>query len=137
MYSSTLPRRPVRRTTTIGGTGIPRRSRTVGTAQPRPDLLARTPAQIEALVCVRLAGPTDGDLFARHLRTDHRVVAAWWVAADIDLMVRLSCANLPELNAAVADLRLRGGAAETITHLLLRPLETLEQPTADPEGDAS
>ncbi|MGW4466473.1 Lrp/AsnC ligand binding domain-containing protein [Micromonospora sp. NPDC004704] len=125
MHSPTLPRRTA---TTDGG----------GTARPRPaDLLTRTPTRIEALVCVRLAASTDGGRFARHLRTDPRVVAAWWVAADIDLMVRLSCAGLPELNTAVADLRLRGGASETVTHLLLRPLDIAEQATADPEGEPS
>ncbi|MFI6761876.1 hypothetical protein ACIBF5_22315 [Micromonospora sp. NPDC050417] len=128
MYSPTLPRRTPRRTSTGRDAGIP--------ARPRPeDLLTGASDGIEALVCVRLAASTDGDRFARHLRDDERVVAAWWVAADIDLMVRLSCASLPELNAAVAALRLRGGAAETITHLLLRPLEILERDTTEPECD--
>ncbi|WP_329109908.1 Lrp/AsnC ligand binding domain-containing protein [Micromonospora sp. NBC_01699] len=114
---------------------LPRRT---ADARPRPDeLLARTPTRIEALVCVRLAASTVGGRFARHLRTDPRVVAAWWVAADIDLMVRLSCTSLTELNIAVADLRLRGGATETVTHLLLRPLDIPERAPADPEGDPS
>lgn len=133
MYSPTLPRR------TAGGdaAGDAGVRGATGRVRPRPaDLLAGTPDRIEALVCVRLAGRTDDGRFARHLRGDHRVVAAWWVAADIDLMVRLSCADLAELSAAVADLRLRGGASETNTHLLLRPLDMPERETARPEGDS-
>lgn len=128
MHSPTLPRRTVRRTTAVGDTG--------GRSRRRPDdLLTGAAARFEALVCVRLAASADGDRFARHLRGDHRVVAAWWVAADIDLMARLSCDSLAELNAAVADLRLCGGASETITHLLLRPLDILERDTTEPECD--
>ncbi|MFK3984730.1 Lrp/AsnC ligand binding domain-containing protein [Micromonospora sp. NPDC050397] len=125
MHRPTPPRPTSRRTTAVGA----------GTRRRPDDLLTGGSGRIEALVRVRLAAGTDGARFARHLRADRRVVAAWWVAADIDLLVRLSCDSLAELNTAVADLRSRGGASETVTHLLLRPLDLLERDTAEPECD--
>ncbi|GAA5198704.1 hypothetical protein GCM10023322_72690 [Rugosimonospora acidiphila] len=74
---------------------------------------------IEALVCVRTADTTDPEQFAAYLRTELAVAEVWRVAADIDAVVRLSCASLADLNAVVARMRHRGGAAHTVTYLVL------------------
>jgi hypothetical protein len=74
---------------------------------------------IEALVCVRTAAGTDPADFAACLAAEPAVAQVWRVAADIDAVVRLACASLAELDAVVARMRHRGGAAQTVTYLVL------------------
>ena len=60
---------------------------------------------------LRPADPaTPGSHLLEYLRTEPCAVGAWWIAADIDAVVRLSAASLTVLHRAVADLRRRGGA---------------------------
>ncbi|WP_406042568.1 hypothetical protein OG799_02220 [Micromonospora sp. NBC_00898] len=77
----------------------------------------------EALVGVRLITATPGSHLLDYLRTEPCAVGAWWIAADIDAVVRLSAASLTVLHRAVADLRRRGGAEVVVTHTILRALD--------------
>ena len=86
------------------------------TAQPADMLLA---TGIEALVCVRTGPATSPERFAGYLATEPSVVEAWQVAADIDVIVRLACPSLTELEAVVARMRHLAGAEHTVTHLVL------------------
>jgi hypothetical protein len=74
---------------------------------------------IEALVCVRTAARTDPAQFAAYLRTEPAVAQVWRVAADIDAVVRIACLSLVDLDAVVARMRHYGGAAQTVTYLVL------------------
>jgi hypothetical protein len=87
-----------------------------GGGEPAGAVLA--PA-IEALVCVRTAAGTAPADFAAYLCTEPAVVQLWRVAADIDAVVRLACASLADLDAVVARMRHHGGAAQTVTYLVL------------------
>ncbi|MEV4809810.1 hypothetical protein [Micromonospora avicenniae] len=77
----------------------------------------------EALVGVRLTTATPGSHLLEYLRTEPCAVAAWWIAADLDAVVRLSADSLSVLHRAVADLRRRGGADVVVTLSILRPLD--------------
>ncbi|WP_175649205.1 hypothetical protein [Micromonospora avicenniae] len=77
----------------------------------------------EALVGVRLTAATPGSHLLEYLRTEPCAVAAWWIAADLDAVVRLSAGSLTVLHRAVADLRRRGGAEVIVTLSILRPLD--------------
>jgi hypothetical protein len=77
----------------------------------------------EAIVCVRLARSVAGSRLLEHLRAQPYVVAAWWIAADIDAVVLLSAPSIRELHRAVNDLRLLGGAMDTDTHMILREMK--------------
>ena len=76
----------------------------------------------EAIVCVRLKTTVAGSHLLEHLRAQRFVVAAWWIAADIDAVVQLAAPSMRELHRAVDDLRLLGGALETDTHMVLRQM---------------
>ncbi|MET8833166.1 hypothetical protein ABZV78_04515 [Micromonospora sp. NPDC004540] len=94
----------------------------------------------EALVCVRLTTATPGSHLLEYLRAEPCTVDAWWIAADIDAVVRLSAASLTMLHRVVADLRRRGGAEVVVTHSILRPLDLATdagRPTAAPARVAS
>ena len=82
------------------------------------------PALFEALVCVRTDAHTSPDRFVAYLREEPAVVQAWRVAADIDAVVRVACASLAELDAAVGRMRHLGGAEQTVTYLVLEPLRS-------------
>ncbi|MFF5297660.1 Lrp/AsnC ligand binding domain-containing protein [Paractinoplanes globisporus] len=76
----------------------------------------------EAIVCVRLARSVAGSKLLEHLRAQPYVVSAWWIAADIDAVVLLSAPSMRDLHRAVNDLHLLGGALETDTDMILRPM---------------
>ncbi|MEV6371461.1 hypothetical protein [Micromonospora musae] len=80
----------------------------------------------EALIGVRLTAATPGSHLLEYLRTEPCAVAAWWIAADLDAVVRLSADSLTMLHRAVADLRRRGGAEVVVTLSILRPLDLSE-----------
>jgi hypothetical protein len=63
----------------------------------------------ETLVCVRLTSATPGSRLLDFLRSEPFSVAAWWIAADVDAMVRMASTSRTALNRAVADLRRRSG----------------------------
>ncbi|WP_229399604.1 hypothetical protein [Micromonospora okii] len=89
----------------------------------------------EALVCVRLTAATPGSRLLEFLRAEPCAVGAWWIAADIDAVVRLASPSRTLLNRAVADLRRRGGAEVLAVHSVLRALDL---PATDPPvGDRS
>jgi hypothetical protein len=75
----------------------------------------------EALVCVRTGPGTSPEEFAAYLRAEPAVAQVWRVAADIDAVVRVACPSLAELDAVVARMRHVGGAAQTVTYLVLPP----------------
>jgi hypothetical protein len=77
---------------------------------------------LEALVQVRLDAPTDHARFGQFLLAESDVVAAWQVVGDIDVVVHLCCADLPALEDTLTRMRVTGGAAGTVTHLVLRRL---------------
>jgi hypothetical protein len=76
----------------------------------------------EAIVCIRLKTTVAGSYLLEHLRVQPFVVAAWWIAADIDAVVLLSAPSMRELHRAVSDLRLLGGAQDADTHMVLRKM---------------
>ena len=77
----------------------------------------------EALVCVRLTSSTPGSRLLDFLRTEPCAVDAWWIAADIDAVVRLASPSRRLLHRAVGDLRRRAGAEVVAMHTILRPLD--------------
>ncbi|MFC6016048.1 Lrp/AsnC family transcriptional regulator [Plantactinospora solaniradicis] len=84
---------------------------------------------VQALVFVRLPGP-DRAGFRRFLTGEPSVRAAWQVVGDIDLVLHVSCRDLPELDRLITTMRIRGGASATSTHLVIgaagqRPTEPL------------
>jgi hypothetical protein len=82
--------------------------------EPGPDDIRH-----EAIVCVRLKTTVAGSHLLDHLRAQPFVVSAWWIAADIDAVVLLSAPSMRELQRAVDDLRLLGGAQDTEAHMVL------------------
>ncbi|MGA4683410.1 hypothetical protein [Micromonospora sp. AB353] len=77
----------------------------------------------EALVCVRLRVSTPGSRLLDFLRDEPCARQAWWIAADLDAMVRLAAPSRTLLQRAVADLDRRAGAEVVRVHSVLRPLE--------------
>ncbi|WP_432971272.1 Lrp/AsnC ligand binding domain-containing protein [Dactylosporangium sp. CA-233914] len=76
---------------------------------------------IQAVVLVRAADPGAARL-ERLLRDAPGVTTAWVLAGDADLLVLVSCRDLPELRRLLTRLRIEGGATSTATHLVLRQL---------------
>ncbi|MFF5176492.1 hypothetical protein ACFY2Q_00490 [Micromonospora sp. NPDC000316] len=101
----------------LGGDGEP------GPAQlPAPG--ADEPARRhEALVSVRLGPSAPGSHLVEYLRHEPCAVAAWWIAADVDAVVRLSADSMTVLHRAVADLRRRAGVEVVVAHSILRALD--------------
>jgi hypothetical protein len=85
------------------------------------------PGGFEAIVFVRTGPSMSPTEFVRWVMRDSTVIQVWRVAADIDVVVRLSCPSLAALEAVVARMRHDGGAEHTVTHLVL---------PADPTVDA-
>ncbi|MFJ6149808.1 hypothetical protein [Micromonospora profundi] len=77
----------------------------------------------EALVSVRLGPSAPGSHLVEYLRHEPCAVAAWWIAADVDAVVRLSADSMTVLHRAVADLRRRAGVEVTVAHHILRALD--------------
>ncbi|MEV4655124.1 hypothetical protein [Micromonospora sp. NPDC049301] len=105
-----------------------------------PDPLAEPPTtgpdeperRHEALVSVRLGPSAPGSHLVEYLRHEPCAVAAWWIAADVDAVVRLSADSMTVLHRAVADLRRRAGVEVVVAHFILRALD-LATP-ADPRA---
>ncbi|MEV7329408.1 hypothetical protein [Micromonospora sp. NPDC093244] len=77
----------------------------------------------EALVSVRLGPSAPGSHLVEYLRHEPCAVAAWWIAADVDAVVRLSADSITVLHRAVADLRRRAGVEVVVAHHILRALD--------------
>ncbi|MDG4778862.1 hypothetical protein O7614_04270 [Micromonospora sp. WMMD961] len=84
----------------------------------------------EALVSVRLGPSAPGSHLVEYLRHEPCAVDAWWIAADVDAVIRLSADSMTVLHRAVADLRLRAGVEVAEANYILRALD-LSAP-ADP-----
>ncbi|MET7371244.1 hypothetical protein [Micromonospora arida] len=84
----------------------------------------------EALVSVRLGRSAPGSHLVEYLRHEPCAVDAWWIAADVDAVVRLSADSITVLHRAVADLRLRAGVEVAEANYILRALDLTT--TADP-----
>ncbi|MGC4810748.1 hypothetical protein ACLQ29_09500 [Micromonospora sp. DT228] len=82
----------------------------------------------EALVSVRLGPSAPGSHLVEYLRHEPCAVAAWWIAADVDAVVRLSADSMTVLHRAVADLRRRAGVEVAVANYVLRALD-LTTPT--------
>ncbi|MET8835900.1 hypothetical protein ABZV78_18535 [Micromonospora sp. NPDC004540] len=88
----------------------------------------------EALVCVRLRVSTPGSRLLDFLRAEPCAVQAWWIAADLDAMVRFAAPSRQLLQRAVGDLGRRAGAEVVEVHSVLRPLDLA--PSMVPAGPA-
>ncbi|MFJ6164211.1 hypothetical protein ACIQH6_03745 [Micromonospora orduensis] len=77
----------------------------------------------EALVSVRLGPSAPGSHLVEYLRHEPCAVAAWWIAADVDAVVRLSADSITVLHRAVADLRRRAGVEVVVANHILRALD--------------
>ncbi|MGW2623511.1 hypothetical protein [Micromonospora taraxaci] len=84
----------------------------------------------EALVSVRLGRSAPGSHLVEYLRHEPCAVDAWWIAADVDAVIRLAADSMTVLHRAVADLRLRAGVEVAEANYILRALD-LSAP-ADP-----
>ena len=91
---------------------------------PEPSTGANAPdRRHEALVSVRLGPSAPGSHLVEYLRHEPCAVAAWWIAADVDAVVRLAADSMTVLHRAVADLRRRAGVEVTVAHHILRALD--------------
>ncbi|WFE50505.1 hypothetical protein [Micromonospora sp. WMMD1155] len=77
----------------------------------------------EALVSVRLGPSAPGSHLVEYLRHEPCAVDAWWIAADVDAVIRLSADSMTVLHRAVADLRLRAGVEVAEANYILRALD--------------
>ncbi|MFG1886169.1 hypothetical protein [Micromonospora sp. NPDC049102] len=77
----------------------------------------------EALVSVQLGPSAPGSHLVEYLRHEPCAVDAWWIAADVDAVVRLSANSMTVLHRAVADLRLRAGVEVVEANYILRALD--------------
>lgn len=77
----------------------------------------------EALVSVRLGPSAPGSHLVEYLRHEPCAVDAWWIAADVDAVVRLSADSMTVLHRAVADLRRRAGVEVAVANYILRALD--------------
>jgi Lrp/AsnC family leucine-responsive transcriptional regulator len=75
---------------------------------------------LEALVGVTLMPGTDSDEFARLAVKLHPVSEVLHLAGAPDYMLRVNCRDTAELDALLRTLRLRLGASDTDTTLILR-----------------
>ncbi|MGK5738050.1 hypothetical protein [Micromonospora sp. URMC 103] len=120
-----------------GPADVGRQSRRTSSGAGRPTT-KEPERRHEVLVAVRLTTATPGSRLLEHLRGEPCAVAAWWIAADVDAVVRLSAASLTTLHRAIADLRRRAGAEVVVTHTILRALDlSVAGPAADVTGPAA
>ncbi|MGW3603159.1 MULTISPECIES: hypothetical protein [unclassified Micromonospora] len=103
--------------------GTPRDDRPGPLAEPRTTGSDEPERRHEALVSVRLGSSAPGSHLVEYLRHEPCVVAAWWIAADVDAVVRLSADSITVLHRAVADLRRRAGVEVVVAHFILRALD--------------
>jgi Lrp/AsnC family leucine-responsive transcriptional regulator len=75
---------------------------------------------LEALVGVTLMPGTDSDEFARQVDKLHPVTEVLHLAGRPDYQLRVSCRDTAELDALLRTLRLKLGAADTDTTVILR-----------------
>jgi Lrp/AsnC family leucine-responsive transcriptional regulator len=75
---------------------------------------------IEALVGVTLMPGTDSDEFATAAATLHPVTEVLHLAGGPDYQLRVACHDTGELDSLLRTLRLRLGAADTETTVILR-----------------
>ncbi len=96
------------------------------------------PRRHEALVSVRLGPSAPGSHLVEYLRHEPCAVEAWWIAADVDAVVRLSAGSITVLHRAVADLRLRAGVEVAEANYILRALDlnTAADPRTEKESPA-
>ncbi|WP_147458803.1 hypothetical protein [Micromonospora sp. BL4] len=91
----------------------------------------------EALVSVRLGPSAPGSHLVEYLRHEPCAVDAWWIAADVDAVVRLSADSMTVLHRAVADLRRRAGVEVVVAHFILRALDLAPaEPETTPNAPA-
>jgi Lrp/AsnC family transcriptional regulator, leucine-responsive regulatory protein len=76
--------------------------------------------QLEALVGVTLAAGTDSDAFATAVSRLEPVTEVLHLAGAPDYQLRVSCRDTAELDMLLRALRLRAGAADTETTIILR-----------------
>lgn len=76
------------------------------------------------------------DQFERVLGGEADVVAAWHVVGDVDVVVKVRCRDLTDLENLVDRMRAAGGATGTSVHLILRPATlSVDDFTDEPDGD--
>jgi Lrp/AsnC family leucine-responsive transcriptional regulator len=76
--------------------------------------------RLEALVGVTLAQGTDSDVFAREAARLEPVVEVLHLTGAPDYQLRVACADSAELDVLLRTLRVRHGAVDTETTLILR-----------------
>jgi Lrp/AsnC family leucine-responsive transcriptional regulator len=75
---------------------------------------------LEALVGVTLARGTDSDAFATAVAKLEQVIEVLHLSGAPDYQLRVACRDAAELDALLRTLRLRAGAADTETTIVLR-----------------
>ena len=75
---------------------------------------------LEALVGVTLARGTDSDAFATAVARLDQVTEILHLSGEPDYQLRVACRDAAELDAFLRTLRLRAGAADTETTIVLR-----------------
>jgi Lrp/AsnC family transcriptional regulator, leucine-responsive regulatory protein len=75
---------------------------------------------LEALVGVTLALGTDSDAFATAVARLEQVTEVLHLSGAPDYQLRVACRDAAELDALLRTLRLRAGAADTDTTIILR-----------------
>jgi Lrp/AsnC family leucine-responsive transcriptional regulator len=76
--------------------------------------------RLEALVGVTLARGTDSDDFASMVSRLDAVIEVLHLSGAPDYQLRVACRDTAELDALLRTLRLRAGAADTETTIILR-----------------
>ena len=78
------------------------------------------------------------DHFEKFLGGEADVVAAWHVVGDVDVVVKVRCQDLTDLENLVDGMRAAGGATGTSVHLILRPATlSVDDFTDEPEGGSA
>jgi Lrp/AsnC family transcriptional regulator, leucine-responsive regulatory protein len=75
---------------------------------------------LQALVGVTLAPGTDSDVFAQEAATLEHVIEVLHLTGAPDYQLRVACRDTAELDALLRTLRVRHGAADTDTTIILR-----------------
>ena len=83
---------------------------------------------LQALVGVTLAPGTDSDAFADDVARLEQVMEVLHLTGAPDYQLRVACRDTAELDALLRTLRLRHGAADTDTTIILRSGPSLAPP---------